>query len=80
MYFLKIIKCREINYYFIDVLNDLHNYKCKCVLEGVKSLFAEKMRQCIASNNFGSRDYCVSNKSKFSICPLFNQFEVNIFC
>lgn len=53
---------------------------CKYVLKETKSLFVDRMRHYIASK-FGSCDYSqlcnkVLNNSKFSIPPLFTQFEV----
>lgn len=51
--------------------------ECKCVLKEVKSLFADRMKQCIASHKFGSRDYwwlskSMLNKIKSQVPPLSN--------
>lgn len=67
---MKIIKSKNRHLFVRNV--------CKCVLNESKSLFAERMKQCIASCKFGSKDYwclckSVLNNRKPTIPPLFNQ-------
>lgn len=37
-------------------------HKCKQVFKEVKSLFADRMKPCIASHKFDSSDYCGSKR------------------
>ena len=54
---------------------------CKRVLEAAKHAYANKTKESITSQNFGSRDFwqianSVLNKGKSAILPLFNGTEV----